>query len=148
MPGHALCLCLAAKTRTLRRFSLRTSNKKVEYSRVQPPSVVLRGLNDPDQLTRLAWQPFRDGVEIFPLHSEEDSVSVALLRYQADASVPTHEHVGTEFLFILNGGQRDERGAYQAGDFVVNLPNSRHSVVSDRGCIVLAYWSKPVRFVE
>lgn len=71
----------------------------------------------------------------------------ALLRYQPGAKIPRHLHVGVEFLLILRGSQRDERGDYQAGTFLVNPASSSHAIESDAGCIVLAIWERPVKFI-
>ena len=97
----------------------------------------------------LAWQPFRAGVDILPLHGDPaQGCSCAFLRYQAGAEVPRHVHVGMEFLMILRGSQRDERGEYHAGTFLINPASSSHAIVSKSGCIVLAIWERPVKFIE
>jgi anti-sigma factor ChrR (cupin superfamily) len=97
---------------------------------------------------KVDFQPFREGIEKARLHHDEQSgEEVALLRYQAGASVPSHEHMGAEYILVLEGSQRDARGRYPAGTLVVNTEGSRHSVDSDEGCVVLAIWRKPVRFV-
>lgn len=102
---------------------------------------------DPDDAS-LQWQPFRDGVDIIPLYSSTQSeCSCALLRYQPNASVPEHAHVGVEHLFILKGSQQDERGLYPVGTFLINPPDTHHTVSSSEGCVVLAIWEKPVRFL-
>ncbi|MEG4806245.1 cupin domain-containing protein [Microcoleus sp. F8-D3] len=93
----------------------------------------------------LAWQPFRDGVEIYRLYGDNQSGSAAaLLRYQPGASVPRHAHTGFEHIYVLTGSQTDQNGEYQAGTFVINPPNSNHSVFSQAGCIVLVIWEKPI----
>jgi anti-sigma factor ChrR (cupin superfamily) len=58
------------------------------------------------------------------------------------------EHVGYEHIFVLAGSQQDENGVYGSGSFVVNPPGTRHKVSSKSGCIVLAIYEKPVRFVS
>ncbi|HEY9826449.1 MAG TPA: cupin domain-containing protein [Stenomitos sp.] len=93
----------------------------------------------------LPWQPFRDGVEIYPLYSDgEFGSSAALLRYQPGARIPRHEHQGFEHIIILSGAQSDFYGEYNAGTLVINPPSSNHQVVSQGGCIVLIIWEKPV----
>jgi len=93
----------------------------------------------------LPWQPFRDGVEIYRLYGDNTSGSAAaLLRYEAGASVPRHTHTGFEHIYVLTGSQTDQNGEHQAGTFVINPPNSNHSVVSQAGCIVLVIWEKPI----
>ena len=95
------------------------------------------------------WQAFRAGVEMLPLYGEADQgCSSALLRYQPGAKIPKHLHVGMEFLLILRGSQRDERGHYQAGTYLINPASSSHAIVSEEGCVVLAVWEKPVKFIN
>lgn len=95
------------------------------------------------------WRPFRDGVDIIPLHSDDEKgCSSALLRYQPGAKVPLHRHSGFEYIFILRGSQTDGSGVYSSGSFIINKPGSHHQVSSDEGCVVLVIWESPIRFVE
>ena len=97
----------------------------------------------------LDWQAFREGVDLLPMcGSPVEGCSCALLRYHPGAKIPRHLHVGMEFLLILRGSQRDERGEYGAGTFLINPANSSHAIVSEAGCVVLAVWEKPVRFID
>lgn len=97
----------------------------------------------------LPWQPFRAGVDKLEIYSESaQGCACALLRYQPGAQVPRHTHHGVEFLLILRGSQRDERGTYTAGSFLMNPVSSGHEIVSEEGCVVLAIWEKPVHFVS
>jgi hypothetical protein len=96
-----------------------------------------------------------EGVAILPLYgrgprgeSPERGPSAAFLRYSPGASVPAHEHPGYEHILILEGSQRDERGVYPRGTCLVSPPGTRHSVVSDEGCLALAIWNEPVEFVD
>ena len=95
----------------------------------------------------IPWQPFRDGVEIYRLYGDGVSgPTAALLRYKAAGIVPLHEHTGYEHILVLSGSQRDQNGTANAGTLTINSPGTRHSVVSEAGCIVLAIYEKPVRF--
>ena len=95
----------------------------------------------------ISWQPFRDGVEIHRLYGDGVAgPTAALLRYRAEGKVPLHEHAGYEHIIVLSGAQRDQNGTAHAGTLTINPPGTRHSVVSEAGCIVLAIYEKPVRF--
>ncbi|MYE84591.1 MAG: cupin domain-containing protein [Gammaproteobacteria bacterium] len=94
---------------------------------------------------RLAFRPFRDGIEICRLHA--DDPVVALLRYAPGARVPRHRHPGLETVLVLAGSQRDERGTYGPGTLVVNPAGSAHAVASDEGCVVLIQWERAVQFI-
>lgn len=72
---------------------------------------------------------------------------VALLRYQPDAAVPRHRHLGLETIVVLEGSQSDERGRYETGAVVLNPEGSEHSVWSEDGCVVLIQWDRPVELV-
>ena len=109
---------------------------------------ILAGLFDPAKLDALQWQPFRPGVEIYPIHGSGNATAAALLRYQKGARVPRHSHPAHEHIVVLSGSQSDEHGRYGAGTVVVNLPGTRHSVVSEDGCVVLAIWERPVVIEE
>jgi len=97
---------------------------------------------------RLRWRPFLKGVEIHPLYARESGTRAALLRFQPGGRVPLHEHQGYEHIFILSGAQVDENSRAEAGTLVINPPGSVHSVLSETGCLVLAIYEKPVRFLE
>lgn len=105
--------------------------------------LINRDFDSPD----LSWQSFREGVDILPLHGEPYGCSSALLRYHPGATIPRHLHVGMEFLLILRGSQRDDRGEYHKGTFLINPVDTSHEIFSEEGCVVLAVWEKPVSFI-
>ena len=98
---------------------------------------------------QVAWEPYKKSVEIFRLYGDGiTGPTAALVRYREHGQVPMHEHVGYEHILILTGSQQDENGTFAAGTLVINPPGTRHSVYSEAGCIVLAIYEKPVRFLE
>jgi len=101
----------------------------------------------PVDIASLTFQELRPGVEIHVLHESADGARVALLRYTPGAQVPQHRHEGHEYVYVLEGEQSDERGSYSAGSLVVNEPGVTHRVTSERGCVVLIIWQRPVVFV-
>lgn len=113
-------------------------------------AIILRDVfslhSNPEQLN---WLPFKEGVEICPLYAaqEQEGVSAALLRYAPGAEVSRHEHMGYEHILILSGTQSDENGHYPEGTLIISPSHTSHSVKSESGCIVLAIWEKPVRFL-
>ncbi len=48
---------------------------------------------------------------------------------------------------MLAGSQRDQSGTIHAGTLRIHPPGTHHSVVSEAGCIVLAIYEKPVKFI-
>ncbi len=97
----------------------------------------------------LAFEPFRLGVEMCKLvDGGADGPSVAVLRYEAGASVPRHLHQGLESVLVLEGSQSDEKGRYGTGSIVFNAAGTEHSVWSEDGCVVLIQWERPVLILE
>jgi anti-sigma factor ChrR (cupin superfamily) len=96
----------------------------------------------------LPWTPFRDGIDIYRLHGDGMSgPATALLRFHPGARVPLHEHTGYEHILVLAGSQVDENRRVAAGTLIVNPPQTRHSILSETGCIVLAIYERPVVFL-
>lgn len=99
-------------------------------------------------LDHARFEPFRPGIERAILYSDPDSSAMtAYLRYAPGAEVPEHEHDGYEHILVLEGEQSDDDGSYPAGTLIIHTPGSRHRVRSETGCLVLAIWERPVRFV-
>jgi anti-sigma factor ChrR (cupin superfamily) len=97
----------------------------------------------------LPWTPFRKGVDIYRLYGDGNSgPATALLRFHPGAQVPLHEHTGYEHILVLAGSQVDENSRTHAGTLIINPPRTRHRVMSETGCIVLAIYEKPVAFLE
>lgn len=96
----------------------------------------------------LLWEALQPGVHICMLHGDRRiGCSSALLRYEPGTSIPPHVHTGHEHLFILRGSQSDEHGIYRQGTFLINKPAGGHRVSSEEGCLVLAIWEAPVKFL-
>ncbi len=95
---------------------------------------------------RLAFEPFRTGVEICWLEkgANDEAPSLALLKYAPSARVPRHLHRGLETVVVLEGAQADEAGEYRKGAVVLNPAGSEHSVWSAKGCVVLIHWTRAV----
>ena len=55
-----------------------------------------------------------------------------------------HEHEGYEHILVLSGSQRSKQHCNRRR--MINPPGTRHNIVSEAGCIVLAIYEKPVRF--
>ncbi|MEJ2392122.1 MAG: cupin domain-containing protein [Gammaproteobacteria bacterium] len=94
----------------------------------------------------LDWQPFREGIDIYPIYESQQGCSAALLRYAPGATVPAHTHTGYEHILVLEGEQQDENGLYEQGTLMISTPGTSHTIFSPAGCIVLAIWEKPVNF--
>lgn len=97
----------------------------------------------------IPWSYFRDGVDIYRFYGDGiTGPTAALIRFRKEARVPMHLHEGWEHILVLAGSQRDQNGIIHAGSLRIHPPGTYHSVVSEAGCIVLAIYEKPVRFME
>jgi anti-sigma factor ChrR (cupin superfamily) len=95
----------------------------------------------------IPWQPFRDGVDIYRLYGDGAvGPTAALIRFRGEGRVPMDVHLGYEHILVLSGSQRDQNSTATAGTLMINAPGTRHSIVSESGCIVLAIYEKPVKF--
>jgi len=115
------------------------------------PGRVLK-LNDLFQISgwqqKIPWKPFQPGVDIYRLYGDGSTgPTAALLRYRAGGRVPLHEHTGYEHIFVLAGSQVDENSKADTGCLIINPPGTSHSILSQDGCIVLAIYEKPVKFL-
>ena len=98
---------------------------------------------------KLKWQPFSEGVDIYRLYENgPDGPTAALLRFHPGGRVPLHEHTGYEHIFMLAGEQVDEVSKAETGALIINPPGTSHSIISENGCIVLAIYEKPVKFIN
>ncbi len=98
---------------------------------------------------KLKWQPFSEGVDIYRLYENgPDGPTAALLRFHPGGRVPLHEHTGYEHIFMLAGEQVDEVSKAETGALIINPPGTSHSIMSENGCIVLAIYEKPVKFLN
>jgi anti-sigma factor ChrR (cupin superfamily) len=96
----------------------------------------------------IPWAPFRDGLEMHRLYGDgETGPTAVLLRFKKAGKVPLHEHAGYEHIVVLAGSQRDQNTEAVVGTLMINPPGTVHSVISEAGCIVLAIYEKPVRFL-
>ena len=114
------------------------------------PRIELEQLfNIGERQDEIPWEPFKPGVEIHRLYGDGLSgPSTALLRFRTTGVVPLHEHTSYEHIIVLAGSQRDANGTAEAGRLMINPPGTRHRIVSEAGCIVLAIYERHVRFLE
>ncbi|HEX3560498.1 MAG TPA: cupin domain-containing protein [Pyrinomonadaceae bacterium] len=95
-------------------------------------------------LTRIPWRSTRhEGIHLHFLRRDAATGdATVLIRMEPGCSYPAHRHNGVEEVFILQGGYRDARGTYRAGDYVLNEAGSAHepTALTDptEDCIMLA----------
>ncbi|MFQ3245474.1 MAG: anti-sigma factor ChrR (cupin superfamily) [Arenicella sp.] len=104
----------------------------------------------PDDLQFEPYQKgLRVGVDIAILFDETadnpNGADCAFLRYESDAFVPGHVHMGYETVLVLQGDYIENGQTYLPGTFIVRAPGTCHSMASKGGCIILASRYRPVK---
>jgi len=90
-----------------------------------------------------------DGIDIKILFKDESrGLMTALFRWQPGSRLPMHEHTDIEQSFVLEGSLCDDQGECRAGQFAWRPAGSTHEAFSPDGCLILATFQKPNRFLE
>lgn len=68
--------------------------------------------------------------------AEESGKATSIVRYEAGARFPTHNHPAGEEIFVLEGVFSDENGDYPAGTYIRNPAGTSHAPFSEQGCVI------------
>lgn len=103
----------------------------------QPPRTILDVL----RMSDVVWEPSEyPGISFHWLrHEVATGTAAALVKIQPGCRYAAHRHRGGEDCLVLQGGFRDRRGEYHAGDFVYYEPDSIHydfQALEDAECIL------------
>lgn len=92
----------------------------------------------------MEWQPLIEagvdtrGLWVKPLRTAPAGRPISfLLRFEAGASYPNHNHPAGEDLFVVEGEVRVGSLDLREGDFLYTPPDHAHAVTSAQGCVVL-----------
>ena len=95
------------------------------------------------------WQLIAPGVSKKALRSDgRTGESAILLKFEAGATYPLHNHPGGEEIFALEGEVRIGKHQLRAGDYLYTPPEGKHAVSSQNGCLVFLRLSKPIEILE
>ncbi len=91
------------------------------------------------------WQPLIEngvhykGIFVIPLKYDEAKKrsTTILLKFEAGASYPYHNHPGGEEIYVLNGEAILENITLVEGDYLYTPVNYKHSVRTKTGCTLL-----------
>lgn len=113
-----------------------------------PSSIAVKNCFDlADIKQRRNWVEINTGVKISYIYQDENTGSAAaFILYEPNTQVDCHQHLGYEHVLVLEGEQSDEHYVYGAGCLAIQRPQSRHSLTSKTGCLVLAIWTAPLNF--
>lgn len=95
--------------------------------------------------TELEWTPLvengvkTDGlyVKVLRFDQTQQRPPTFMLKFEAGASYPNHNHPGGEEVYVLEGEVRFGPTQLHAGDYLYTPPNATHSVYSRTGCVML-----------
>lgn len=71
-----------------------------------------------------------------------------LLKFEAGATYPFHNHPAGEEVFVLEGDVIIAGTKLAAGDYLYTPPNFKHSVKSENGCILLFIVPQEVEILQ
>ena len=95
--------------------------------------------------TQTEWKPLIEGgvktsdisVKILRFDEATQRPPTFLLKFNAGASYPNHNHPGGEEVFVLEGEVRFGPNKLNAGNYLYTPPGAKHSVFSKTGCVML-----------
>ena len=105
----------------------------------------------PLDLAGYTWEEIAPGVRLHVLHDEpQRGVRGCLVWADGGARHPTHRHLGTESILVLQGAIRDERATYGPGEVCRSQPGSVHAeeAVPGEDCICYVVYYGPLEFLK
>jgi quercetin dioxygenase-like cupin family protein len=95
------------------------------------------------------WQFSAPGVSKKVLRDDKGTgESTLLLRFEAGATYPLHNHPGDEEIFALEGDIKVGKQELRPGDYLYTPPEGKHDVSSQNGCLVFLRLSKPIEILD
>jgi anti-sigma factor ChrR (cupin superfamily) len=95
------------------------------------------------------WEPLRPGIERKPLAKmPEKGMQADLIRIEPNLTDIPHKHDGFEWVYILEGGFKDQKGTHKKGDFIINTTEGIHQLTSGKeGCTLFIVWTGSVTHI-
>jgi quercetin dioxygenase-like cupin family protein len=100
------------------------------------------------------WKPLNEesisGVFVKSLLFDEETnrSPTILLKFEAGAKYPLHNHPAGEEVFVIEGDIHLGKNHLFAGDYLFTAPNNLHAVRTDGGCVVLLKAPQEVEIIE
>ncbi len=110
-----------------------------------------------NQLVRtgqIEWQPLKEkgvsGVFVKTLLFDEaaNRSPTILLKFEAGAKYPLHNHPAGEEVFVLEGDIHFGKDHLFSGDYLFTAPNNLHAVRTDAGCVLLLKAPQEVEIIK
>lgn len=102
----------------------------------------------------IAWLPLPEpgvsGVfaKVLRFDQQTHRAPTILLKFEAGATYPAHNHPGGEEIFVLEGDIKLGKDHLYAGDYLYTSPNGKHAVWSETGCVVLVNVPQAVEILK
>lgn len=103
---------------------------------------------------KIEWQPLDEkgvsGVFVKSLLFDEaaNRPPTILLKFEAGAKYPLHNHPAGEEVFVLEGNVHFGKDHLFTGDYLFTAPNNLHAVRTDTGCVLLLKIPEEVEIIE
>jgi quercetin dioxygenase-like cupin family protein len=100
------------------------------------------------------WKPLAEPgvsgvfVKVLRFDRETRRAPTILLKFDAGATYPAHNHPGGEEIFVLEGDLKVGKDHLYAGDYLYTPPDGIHAVWSENGCVVLVCVPKAVEVLK
>ena len=113
--------------------------------------------NNQNQLVKtneIEWQPLNEenvtGVYVKSLLFDKETrrSPTILLKFEAGATYPLHNHPAGEEIFVLEGDIKLGTDELNAGDYLYTATNNKHRVSTKNGCVVLLRAAEEVEIIE
>ena len=110
-----------------------------------------------NQLTKsneINWKPLgeenTDGVFVKSLMFDDKTnrAPTILLKFEAGATYPLHNHPAGEEIFVLEGDIKLGKDELFAGDYLYTAVDNKHRVSTKNGCVVLLKAEKEVEIIK
>lgn len=102
----------------------------------------------------IEWIPLHEegilGIYVKSLLYDSDTKRspTMLLKFDAGATYPLHNHPGGEEIFVLEGDIKLGKDELTAGDYLFTAVNHKHRVSTKNGCMVLLKAPQEVEIIE
>jgi quercetin dioxygenase-like cupin family protein len=103
---------------------------------------------------QIDWRPLAEpgvsGIFVKALRFDEETrrAPTILLKFEAGATYPAHNHPGGEEVFVLEGDLKLGKDHLYAGDYLYTSPNGKHAVWSENGCVALVIAPQEVEILK
>jgi anti-sigma factor ChrR (cupin superfamily) len=100
------------------------------------------------------WRPLAEpdasGVFVKALRFDKETrrAPTILLKFEAGATYPAHNHPGGEEVFVIEGDLKLGKDHLYAGDYLYTSPNGKHAAWSENGCVALVSVPQQVEILK